>query len=150
MERGEVHGRITDLSSVRAIKPDWLKPNSGFQVLVQFARETRHQDFPNVPTARELARNEAARLLIELTEIPFKLSRPFAAPPDIPAARAKALQRAFVETHRDPQYLAEAAKQRVDVSPVTAEGVLHALKRIERAPPQQLDYLRRLFAESKG
>ena len=36
---------------------------------------------PNVPTARELARNEAARLLIELTEIPYKLSRPFAAPP---------------------------------------------------------------------
>ena len=72
IERGEVHGRITDLSSVRAIKPDWLKPNSGFQVLVQFARDTRHPDFPNVPTARELARNEAARLLIELTEIPVQ------------------------------------------------------------------------------
>ena len=41
MERGEVHGRTTDLSSVKAIKPEWLKPNSGFQVLVQFARETR-------------------------------------------------------------------------------------------------------------
>ena len=59
MERGEVHGRTTDLSSVKAIKPEWLKPNSGFHVLVQFARETRHQDFPNVPTARELARNES-------------------------------------------------------------------------------------------
>ena len=89
MERGEVHGRTTDLSSVKAIKPEWLKPNSGFHVLVQFARETRHQDFPNVPTARELARNEGARLLIELTEIPYKLSRPFAAPPGIPAARAR-------------------------------------------------------------
>ena len=150
MERGEVHGRTTDLSSVRAIKPDWLKPNSGYQVLVQFARETRHPDFPNVPTARELARNETARLLIELTEIPYKMSRPFAAPPDIPPERAKALQRAFAATHKDPQYLEEAAKQRVDVSPVSAEGVIAALKRLESAPPQQLDYLRRLFAESKG
>ena len=150
MERGEVHGRTTDLSSVKAIKPEWLKPNSGFHVLVQFARETRHEDFPNVPTARELARNEASRLLIELTEIPYKLSRPFAAPPDVPAARAQALQRAFAATHRDPQYLAEAAKQRIDISPVTAAEVLQALKRIERAPQQQLDYLRRLFSESKG
>jgi tripartite-type tricarboxylate transporter receptor subunit TctC len=150
MERGEVHGRTTDLSSVRAIKPDWLKPGSGFHVLVQFARETRHQDFPNVPTARELARDEAKRLLIELTELPYKLSRPFAAPPGIPAARAAALQRAFAATHRDPQYLADAAKQRVDVSPVTAEQVLQALERIESAPQQQLDYLRRLFKESKG
>ena len=46
MERGEVHGRTTDLSSVKTIKPDWLKPGSGFHVLVQFARETRHPDFP--------------------------------------------------------------------------------------------------------
>jgi tripartite-type tricarboxylate transporter receptor subunit TctC len=150
MERGEIHGRTTDLSSVKAIKPEWLQPGSGFQVLVQFARETRHQDFPNVPTARELARNEASRLLIELTELPYKRSRPFAAPPGIPAARAAALQRAFAATHRDPQYLADAAKQRVDVSPVTAEQVLQALKRIESAPQQQLDYLRRLFTESKG
>jgi tripartite-type tricarboxylate transporter receptor subunit TctC len=150
MERGEVHGRITDLSSVRAIKPQWLKPNSGFQVLLQFARETRHRDFPNVPTARELARNESSRMLIELTELPYKLSRPFAAPPGIPDDRARALQRAFAATHQDPQYLAEAARQRVDVSPVSAEGVVAALKRIESAPPQQLDYLRRLFAEAKG
>jgi tripartite-type tricarboxylate transporter receptor subunit TctC len=150
MERGEVHGRTTDLSSVRAIKPDWLKPGSGFHVLVQFARETRHQDFPTVPTARELARNDKARLLIELAELPYKLSRPFAAPPGIPAERAAALQRAFALTHSDPQYLADAAKQRVDVSPVTAAEVLHALKRIESAPQQQLDYLRRLFTEKKG
>jgi tripartite-type tricarboxylate transporter receptor subunit TctC len=81
MERGEVHGRTTDLSSVKAIKPEWLKPNSGFHVLVQFARATRHRDFPDVPTARELARNDSSRALIELTELPYKLSRPFAAPP---------------------------------------------------------------------
>jgi tripartite-type tricarboxylate transporter receptor subunit TctC len=150
MERGEVHGRTTDLSSVRAIKPEWLKPNSGFHVLVQFARETRHPDFPNVPTARELARNDEARLLIELTELPYKLSRPFAAPPGVPPSRARALQQAFTATHRDPKFLANAAKMRVDISPVTADGVMQALKRIESAPPQQLDYLRRLFAESRG
>jgi tripartite-type tricarboxylate transporter receptor subunit TctC len=150
MERGEIHGRTTDLSSVKAIKPEWLKSDSNFHVLVQFARATRHPDFPDVPTARELARNEDARLLIELTELPYQLSRPFAAPPGVPASRAQALQRAFAATHRDPQYLAEAAKQRIDVSPVTAAEVLQALKRIEGAPQQQLDYLRRLFAESKG
>jgi len=150
MERGEVHGRTTDLSSVKTIKPDWLKPNSGFHVLVQFARATRHPDFPDVPTARELARNEGARELIELTELPYKLSRPFAAPPGVPPDRAKALQKAFAATHRDPLYLEEAARLNVDVSPVSAEEVAAALERIEKAPPQLLDYLRKLFAESKS
>jgi tripartite-type tricarboxylate transporter receptor subunit TctC len=150
IERGEIHGRTTDLSSVRSIKPEWLKPDSGFQVLVQFARVTRHPMFPNVPTARELARDARARALIELTEIPYKLSRPFAAPPGIPPERARALQRAFAAAHKDPQYLADAARLRVDVSPVGADEVVEALKSIENAPPKLLDYLRRLFAEAKG
>jgi tripartite-type tricarboxylate transporter receptor subunit TctC len=150
MERGEVHGRTTDLSSVKAIKPDWLKPGSGFHVLVQFARETRHPDFPDVPTARELARNEAARDLIELAELPYRLSRPFAAPPGVPPERAKALQEAFAATNRDPLYLEEAARLNVDISPMSADEVVAALERIEKAPPQLLHYLRKLFAESKG
>jgi tripartite-type tricarboxylate transporter receptor subunit TctC len=150
MKRGEVHGRTIDLSSLKASKPDWLKPDSGYHVLVQFARETRHPDFPNVPTARELARNEGARTLIELTELPYKLSRPFAAPPNVPRARAKALQAAFLAVHRDPRYLEEAARLNIDVSPIGAAEVESALERIEKAPPQLLDYLKKLFAESKG
>jgi tripartite-type tricarboxylate transporter receptor subunit TctC len=150
IERGEVHGRITDLSSVKTIKPDWLKPNSGFRVLVQFARSTRHQDFPDIPMARELSRNDAARALIEFTEIPYLLSRPFAAPPGTPPDRAQALQAAFVATHKDPQYLEEAARLNVDVSPMDGEQVVSALKRLETAPPQMLDYLRKLFADSRS
>src|SRR5215208_5344959 len=150
IERGEVHGRTVDLSSVRSMRPEWLKPDSGFRVLVQFARATRHPDFPDVPTARELAKNEAARALIELTELPYQLSRPFAAPPGVPADRSKALQAAFIATHKDREFLDEAAKLNIDISPVTGDDVGRALDSIEKAPPQLLDYLRKLFAESKG
>jgi tripartite-type tricarboxylate transporter receptor subunit TctC len=150
IERGEVHGRTVDLSSVKSVKPEWLKPDSGYRVLVQFARMTRHQDFPDVPTARELAKNDAARALIELAELPYTLSRPFAAPPDIPLERANALQRAFLAAHQDPQYLDEAAKLRLDVSPIVGTEVLQAIDRIARAPPELLDYIRRLLSETRG
>src|SRR5712671_4237024 len=150
MERGEVHGRTTDLSSVKTIKPDWLKPNSGFHVLVQFARATRHPDFPDAPTARELARNEAARALIELAEIPYTLSRPFAAPPGLPPDRAKALEGAFLAVHRDAQYLEEAGRLKIDVSPIGGDEVRHAIARIAGAPPELLDYMKRLLAENKS
>ena len=46
MERGEVHGRTVDLSTVRTFRSDWLKPNGAMRVLLQFARVTRHPDFP--------------------------------------------------------------------------------------------------------
>jgi tripartite-type tricarboxylate transporter receptor subunit TctC len=150
IERGEVHGRTVDLSSVKSVKPEWLKPDSGYHVLVQFARTTRHPDFPDVPTARELAKDEEARALIELAELPYTLSRPFAAPPDIPLDRANALQRAFLAAHQDPQYLDEAARLKLDVSPIVGTDVLQAIDRIARAPPELLDYIRKLLSETKG
>ncbi len=150
IERGEVVGRIVDLLSVKSVKPEWLKPNSGYRVLVQFGRATRHPDFPDVPTARELAKSEGARALIELAELPYTLSRPFAGPPDVPADRARALQAAFVAVHRDPSYLEEAAKLRIDVSPIGGDEVLQAIDRIAGAPLELLDYLRKLLADTKG
>jgi tripartite-type tricarboxylate transporter receptor subunit TctC len=150
IERGEVHGRTVDLSSLKAVKPDWLKPDGGYRVLVQFARATRHHELADVPTARELAKNDAARELIELAELPYALSRPFAAPPDVPQDRATALQRAFLGVHGDPHYQDDAAKLKIDVSPVAANGVREALASIASAPPEILDYMRRLLAETKG
>jgi hypothetical protein len=135
---------------VKSARPEWLKPDSGYRVLVQFARATRHPDFPDVPTARELAKNEAARALIELAELPYTLSRPFAAPPDVPKDRARALQAAFLAVNSDPQYLEDAAKLKLDVSPIGADGVLQAIDRIANASPELLEYVRKLLADAKG
>ena len=56
VERGEIDGRTFDFSSVKAMRPQWLAPHSGFNILVQFARVTCHpRHLPDVPTARELA-----------------------------------------------------------------------------------------------
>ena len=99
-----------------------------------------------MPTARELALDESARKLIELTELPYKFSRPFAAPPGIPADRAVALQKAFADTHVDPQFVEEAEKLQLDISPVGSAGVRDAIKLIESASPEALTYITKLFA----
>jgi len=150
VDRGEVNGRTVDLSSMKSLRPEWLLPNSGMQALVQFARTTRHPEFADVPTARELARDDDAQALIELAELSYKISRPFAAPPDVPAERAKALQQAFMAVHTDRQYLEEAARLRLEVSPIGGREVLDVIARIAAAPPGVLDHLRTLFAGTKG
>jgi tripartite-type tricarboxylate transporter receptor subunit TctC len=150
IDRGEIQGRTTDYSSIKTNRPDWLKPNSSMNVLLQFARSTRHPDFPNVPTARELARTDAARSLIELGELPYTLARPFAAPAGVPADRAKALQDAFLAAHKDPQLLEEAARLQLDITPIGGDEILAHIERISKAPADQLDYIRKLLAENKG
>jgi len=151
LERNEVNGRTTDLSSVTSLKPEWLKPDGNMRVLVQLARATRHPMFPNVPTARELAKDEKSRRLIELAETSYIMSRPFAAPPGVPEDRAKALQAAFMAVNKDKDYLADAEKLRIEVSPVSGEVVMQAIDKIAKAPAELLDYLRKLHSDdNKG
>ena len=101
--------------------------------------------------ARELARDQDARALIEFAELSYQLARPFAAPAGVPTERAKALQQAFVAVHNDPQYLDEAVRLRLEVSPIGGREVLDAIGRIAAAPPPHiLDRLKRLMADRKG
>jgi len=150
VDRKELDGRFVGLSATSSSHPEWLMPNGGMKKLLQFARVTRHPEFPDVPTARELALNDKSRALIALAELPYRLSRPFAAPPGVPQERAEALQKAFLAVHEDPQYLEEAAKLKIDVSPIGGADVLRAIEDIASAPPEMLDYMKKLLADNKG
>jgi tripartite-type tricarboxylate transporter receptor subunit TctC len=145
MERGEIEGRTVGLSAVRANKPDWIKPDGMMKPLVVFGRATRHPDFPDAPTARELARTDKDRTLIEVIELPYTLSRPFVAPPDVPADRAKALQDAFMATHKDPEYIKEAERLGIDISPISGNDVLKLIDKISQTPPDQLKSVEKLI-----
>lgn len=145
IDRGEIEGRITDLSAVRSNRPQYLKEGSYMRPWLQFARETRHPDFPNIPTARELAKDKEALAFIDLAELPFKLARPYAAPPGLSKERAEALQKAFMAAHSDPKYLEEAKKLHIGVSPIDGKQVLAMIERIASAPKVSLDKMRALY-----
>ncbi len=149
IERGELEGRFVGLSAVASTQPHWLRPGGPVRPLLQFARATRHPGYPDVPTAREKAKDPAARLLIEAAEIPYLLSRPFVAPPGVPADRAKALQDAFMAMAKDPDFIAEAARVKVDVSPVGAEEAMRMLDLLAAAPQDIKDKLRELFSAER-
>jgi tripartite-type tricarboxylate transporter receptor subunit TctC len=148
IDQNEVQGRMVGLSSVRSAHAQWLGPNSDMRVLLQFARATRLADFPDVPTARELAPDARAHALIELAELPYTLSRPFAAPPGLPPARAAALRTAFLAVHKDPQYLADAAALKVDVSPIGGDAASRLIERLAATPPDLRADLKKLLAHS--
>ena len=151
MESGEIAGRMVELSAVRSTRPAWLKPDSDYHLLAQYARVTRLADFPDVPTARELAPNDNARELIEFTEAPLvTMSWPFAAPPGIPADRTKILRDAFTAVHHDPQFLAEAKAAGFDIELVSPQGILDSINKMAQARPEVLDYVRSLIGGSKS
>ncbi len=148
MERGEVDGRTVGLSAVKANKAEWLSPDGPMRVLVAFGRNSRHPEYPDVPIAQELAKGERERRLIEAIEIPYKIARPFAAPPGVPVERAKLLQAAFIATHRDKQFLADAEKAGVDISPINSAEVLGLIRKVADTPPDMLRAIEKLIEGS--
>jgi tripartite-type tricarboxylate transporter receptor subunit TctC len=143
VDRREVDARATDYSGVKSGWPQWLKPGA-MNVLVQFGRIDRHPDFPNVPTARELAPTPQAREIIETDELPYRMSRPFAAPPGTPAPIAAALRSAFMQAMKNPELRAQATKMGLGITPISGQEVEAVINRMRRAPKPVLDQLRRL------
>ena len=149
IERGEIDGRAMSFSSIKANRPDWLKPDGLVRILMVFGRETRLPDFPDTPTARELVRNDEDRNVLDVAESPYKLNRPFAGPPGVPADRVRALQQAFIAAQKDPGYLQDAKKLGLDVSPIDGPEIYRLIERISKMPPDQLARVEKLIAESR-
>ena len=147
VDRKEVDGRFVGLSAVSSSKPDWLKPDGPVRALLQFGRSERNKLFPDTPTARELAKDERARALIGLAELPYQLSRPVAAPPDVPPERAKALQGAFMAVQSDQDYLKEAERLGLDVSPIDGVQALALIERLAASPQDLLAYMKKLHGD---
>jgi tripartite-type tricarboxylate transporter receptor subunit TctC len=133
MQRGELDGQMVGLSSVRTGQRD-LWNRKAFRPLMAFGRTTRHAEFPDMPTARELTNDASALSLLEFAELPFFMALPFAAPPGVPADRARALQAAFLAMCRDKAFVDEAEKLGIDMSPVDGDAILKLLARTAATP----------------
>ena len=133
MQRGELDGQMVGLSSVRTGQRD-LWTRGAFRPLMAFGRTRRHAEFPDMPIGRELAGDPSALSLIEFAELPFFMALPFAAPPDVPPDRAKALQTAFMAMCRDKALVEEAEKLGIDLSPIDGNGIVQLLARTAATP----------------
>ena len=121
MERGEVDGALTTLSTMRT---SWQRQMDDGKALIfaQFLPQ-RAPELPDVPAAVELARNEDDKRLLLFASASGELGRAILAPPAMPPQRATALREAFLATMKDTELGAEARKARYDLAPASAGEV---------------------------
>jgi tripartite-type tricarboxylate transporter receptor subunit TctC len=122
MERGEVQGRCGwSWSSVISTRKDWYDSKK-INVLVQMSLQ-KHPDLPNVPLVLDLAKTPEQKQILTLVFARQALGRPFLAPPGVPADRLAALRKAFMDTMKDPEFIAEADKAKLEITPIDGEKV---------------------------
>ena len=134
MERGEVDGRCGwSWSSIVATKQQWLDDGT-INILVQLALH-KHPDLPDVPLITDLARTEEERQIFRLIFVRCVLGRPFLGPPNMPADRMAALRAAFDATMLDPEFLEEAMRSRLEITPIPGGELQELVAEVYAASP---------------
>ena len=134
MERGEIEGRGTNTwpsykaTFAEAVRNHYLVP------LVQIGLK-KDPDLPDVPLFLDLVKGDPQKESIaRFLSLTTAISRPLAAPPNVPADRLALLRQAFDATMHDPEFLEQAEKQQIDIDPMTGEELQSAIAQVLGTP----------------
>lgn len=120
-ERGETQAGTVTAQTLLYGRPEFLTTPLVY-VLVQYSKGRSHL-FPNIPAMGEFGRTPEEKEILQLYGSTAELGRAIMAPPGVPAERAKALRDAFNAMMKDPQFLADAQKSKMELDPLDAAGL---------------------------
>jgi hypothetical protein len=145
IERGEVEGRCGwSWSSIKATHQQWVDAKK-LNLLLQFSL-FKHPQLPNVPLVFEFARDERQRQLLKLVIARQAFGWPFVAPPGVPADKVAVLRKAFMQTMEDKEFLADAAKGKIDIDPVSGEDLQRLIADLYATPSDLVSEAKALSA----
>jgi tripartite-type tricarboxylate transporter receptor subunit TctC len=149
VERGEIQCRSLSTEAYFSREPflTWRKNNFSRE-LVQGGR-VRIEKLANTPTIFELMDKyrtpDSGRRLATTLLASGDFHRPYLAPPQLRPELVKALREAFNKTMKDPDFLAETKKKKLDIDPTTGEEVEALTKDVMSQPKDVIDRLKKLM-----
>lgn len=137
MERGEVDGLCGfDWASLKSQKPDWIRDNK-MNILVQVGpRAEPELTKRGVPEVWKFVSSPDLRKAVEVVVAQQVFGRPYIAPPGTPEEQVKILRDAFMATIQDKEFLADAERTRIDVTPASGEAVQETIQKLYASPKE--------------
>jgi tripartite-type tricarboxylate transporter receptor subunit TctC len=131
IERGELDG---DCGSYSSIPIDWIRDGSAHP-FVRFT-EQRPSEIPaGAVYIGTFAKTEEQKQILDALDASDEVGRPFIMSKQVPADRVAIIRKAFNETMKDKDFLAEMEKQQLPVNPMTGEEAEAIVGKMMDAPP---------------
>jgi tripartite-type tricarboxylate transporter receptor subunit TctC len=148
-EAGEVAGFCSSWEGTKTSWRNVLESNEGLVVLQAVPKP--HPDLPKVPLAIDQIQSKEGRDLFNLVvhDIGGTINRLYSLPPGTPKDRVKTLQKAFQDTLKDPEFLADAKKARLDIDPLTGEEIEKAVAQTKSIPAATIAKLKNVILPSR-
>jgi tripartite-type tricarboxylate transporter receptor subunit TctC len=126
-------------SGIVSEHPDWLSKGTARIILQEANKGYPALDRQGVPLAASFAASDEDRQVLALVYAQGTFGRPFLVAPEVPTDRVEALRAAFMATMRDPDFLADAARMRLDIDPVPAETLQALIAKVSATPDRVLE-----------
>jgi tripartite-type tricarboxylate transporter receptor subunit TctC len=144
LERGEVQGTVANWSTLKALNSDWLADKK-IRLLAQWGLK-KLPEIGDVPSIFDYVAGDADRAAVKLVVARLEYGRPFFLPPGVPPDRIKALREAFDATMKDPAFLGDAARAKIDVDPLSGEAVQTLIEEVSKTPADIVERVRAALA----
>jgi tripartite-type tricarboxylate transporter receptor subunit TctC len=92
--------------------------------------------FENLPIDEELASSALGKAMMGIRAAPLAIGRAFAAAPRTPADRVAMLREAFAKTVKDPEFIAEMKKAKIDTHYIAPDEVSKLFAGMLEQPPE--------------
>jgi hypothetical protein len=134
IQRGEVDGRCGWSWSTLSTRNKELWLTKQIRVVLQLT-DKKLPELGEVPSVLDVAASPDQQAILRLIIARQTMARPYVAPPGIPPERLTALRNAFDATMKDPEFLADARRQDMDVRPVTGAEADALIRQVYATSP---------------
>jgi tripartite-type tricarboxylate transporter receptor subunit TctC len=147
VESGEVDGYCGSWQTVETV---WRNAyESGKIRAVLQASIESHPKYKQVPLAIQYAKTDVARDLVTVADSAHGAQFPYSVPPGMSKDRLELLQKAFVDTLKDPELLAEADKSKLDIEVIDGPAIAKKLANLYNLQPQVVAKLKEVLLPKK-
>ena len=132
---GEIDGLSSSWESFKSTWPREVETGEIRMILQAVAKP--HPELPNVRRVVDYAKTDLDRKIIQVGIHDYNpTARPYVLPPGTPKDRVQVLRKAFADTFKDPEFIADAQKAKLDLSPLNGEEFEKTVLEFYRAEPE--------------
>jgi tripartite-type tricarboxylate transporter receptor subunit TctC len=144
MERGEVDGLCESWDSAFGKRPELFQDGT-FNILFQAGSGPETNPEIKAPSVFSFAKTPEQRQALDYVYVGQGIGRPFIAPPDLSPAVLKMVRDAFEATMKDPEYIAEVKKLKLDHDPKDGAFLEKLMKQVYATPKPLVDQIAALI-----
>jgi tripartite-type tricarboxylate transporter receptor subunit TctC len=147
VESGEVDGYCGSWQTVETV---WrgAYESGKIRAILQASLEP-YSKYKEVPLAISYAKTDLARQLVTVADSAHGAQFPYTVPPGMTKDRLELLQKAFVDTLKDPELLAEAKKSKLDIEVIDGPTIAKKLGQLYELQPAVIAKLKEVLLPKK-